>query len=143
MDRCYPGVREAILALCPDIRERSLADEHSTEEGCNWLVAVENYNECYHCKGAHPDFAEGVIDPASYGVLPFGDGKVLVHSSRPARGDGAWYDVSGSDYGSFYLWPATSIQIYPGVRGQQLPLAPAGGGWHPGMPELVFPRRTG
>ncbi|MXX16791.1 MAG: aromatic ring-hydroxylating dioxygenase subunit alpha [Gammaproteobacteria bacterium] len=114
MDRCYPGVREAILALCPDIRERSLADEHSTEEGCNWLVAVENYNECYHCKGAHPDFAEGVIDPASYGVLPFGDGKVLVHSSRPARGDGAWYDVSGSDYGSFYLWPATSIQIYPG-----------------------------
>lgn len=114
MDRCYPGVREAILALCPDIREHRLADEHDIAEGCNWLVAVENYNECYHCRVAHPDFATGVIDPESYAVLPFGAGKVLMHSSRPAPADGAWYDVSGSDYGSFYLWPATSIQVYPG-----------------------------
>ena len=114
MDNCYPGVREALLSLCPDIESRRFAYEHHADEGCNWMVAVENYNECYHCKVAHPDFAKGVIDPSSYGVLPFGEGRVLRHSSRASQDDGAWYDVSGSDYGSFYLWPSASIQVYPG-----------------------------
>jgi phenylpropionate dioxygenase-like ring-hydroxylating dioxygenase large terminal subunit len=114
MDAVYPGVRESVLALCPDVESRAFAHQHSADEGCNWLVAVENYNECYHCKVAHPDFARGVIDPGSYGVLPFGEGRVLRHSSLASRDDGAWYDVSGSDYGSFYLWPSTSIQVYPG-----------------------------
>ena len=114
MDETYPGVREALLELCPDIEFRAFAHEHSVAEGCNWLVAVENYNECYHCKVAHPDFATGVIDPGSYNILPFGEGRVLRHSSLATRSDGAWYDVSGSDYGSFYLWPMMSIQIYPG-----------------------------
>ncbi len=113
MDQVYPGVREAILERCPDIRQRRFAEEFSAREGCNWLVAVENYNECYHCKTAHPDFAKGIIDPGTYGISPFGDGKVLMHSSLPAQGDDAWYDVSGSTYDSFYLWPATSIQLYP------------------------------
>ena len=114
MDTCYPGVRQALLELCPDIESHRFAHQHSADEGCNWLVAVENYNECYHCKVAHPDFAKGVIDPGSYGVLPFGGGRVLRHSSLPSRDEGAWYDVSGSDYGSFYLWPSSSIQVYPG-----------------------------
>lgn len=114
MEQCYPGVKEAILTLCPDVGEQKHAYEHYVNEGCNWLIAIENYNECYHCKVAHPDFAKGVIDPASYAVLPFGEGKVLNHSSMPSQSEEAWYDVSGSDYGSFYLWPATSIQIYPG-----------------------------
>ena len=114
MEDCYPGVKKGILALCPDVSGQKFAYEHSINEGCNWLIAIENYNECYHCKVAHPDFAKGVIDPASYGVLPFGEGQVLHHSSMPTQSKEAWYDVSGSDYGSFFLWPATSIQIYPG-----------------------------
>jgi len=114
MDQCYPGVKDQILSLCPDIEMRVFAAAHTADEGCNWLTAVENYNECYHCKVAHPDFAKGVIDPKSYCVAPFGQGKVLRHRSRATRSDQAWYDVSGSDYGSFYLWPSSSIQIYPG-----------------------------
>ena len=114
MDTSYPGVRAAILELCPDIENRRFAHEHTADEGCNWLTAVENYNECYHCKVAHKDFAEGIIDPGSYNIAPFGEGKVLRHSSEATKSDGAWYDVSGSDYGSFYLWPSASIQIYPG-----------------------------
>ena len=114
MDDSYPGVKEQILSLCPDIEERSFACEHTADEGCNWLTAVENYNECYHCKVAHADFAKGVIDPGSYSIKPYGEGKVLRHESKATQSDQAWYDVSGSDYGSFYLWPSTSIQIYPG-----------------------------
>ena len=58
---------------------------------------------------------ERVIDPNSYSIAPFGEGKVLRHTSRATKSNDAWYDVSGSDYGSFFLWPATAIQIYPAV----------------------------
>ena len=114
MSRCYPGVREAILSLCPAFESRAVAEQYALNEGCNWLIAVENYNECYHCQTAHPSFAEGVIDPDSYDIAPFGGGHCLRHTSRATRSARAWYDVSGSDYGSFFLWPATALQIYPG-----------------------------
>ncbi|MFQ5567194.1 MAG: aromatic ring-hydroxylating dioxygenase subunit alpha [Paracoccaceae bacterium] len=114
MAETYPGVRAAALELCPHIEAKVSAHEHHAREFCNWLAAVENYNECYHCGHVHKAFADGVIDPASYDIQPFGAGKVLRHGSKAATGDGAWYDTSGSDYGSFYLFPAFSLQIYPG-----------------------------
>lgn len=114
MEELYPGVKEEVLSLCPDIETQVFAHEHTADEGCNWLTAVENYNECYHCKRAHPQFAKGVIDPNSYQVAPFGSGKVLRHTSKPTQSGKAWYDVSGADYGSFFLWPSTSLQFYPG-----------------------------
>lgn len=114
MESCYPGVKDEILALCPDIEMRGFAYEHTADEGCNWLIAVENYNECYHCKGVHSEFAKGVIDPGSYNISPFGEGNVLKHSAKATQSADAWYDISGSGYGSFFLWPATSFQIYPG-----------------------------
>ena len=114
MDDTYPGVRQAILELCPDIENRQFAHEHTADEGCNWLIAVENYNECYHCKMVHREFAKGVIDPESYRITPYGEGKVLHHSSKPAKDEKAWMNSGGSDYGSFFLWPSCSIQIYPG-----------------------------
>lgn len=114
LDESYPGVRDAALALCPDIESRAHAFEFSAREQCNWLIAVENYNECYHCRTAHRSFSEGIIDPASYNIAPFGDGKCLRHQSKATQSARAWYDVSGSDYASFYLWPAFSLQVYPG-----------------------------
>ena len=114
METSFPGVKEAVRRLCPDIDTRRFAHEHDTQEFCNWLVAVENYNECYHCGHVHKAFADGVIDPASYDIQPFGAGWVLNHRSKAASGGGKWYDTSGSDYGSFYLFPAFSLQIYPG-----------------------------
>ena len=114
MAQCYPGVREAALALCPAIEKLSFAHEHSADEACNWLIAVENYNECYHCQIAHRSFSEGVIDPESYNIAPFGEGRCLRHTSRATRSAQAWYDAAGSDYGSFYLWPTFSLQVYPG-----------------------------
>jgi len=113
MAKVFAGVEESVRAFCPDIEERIFTHEHHTQEGCNWLVAVENYNECYHCKVVHPTFASGVIDTKSYNIRPFGSTKCLHHSAKAQSGDAAWYDTSGSDYGSFFLWPAFSLQIYP------------------------------
>ena len=114
MAETYPGVAEAARALCPDIDARVFAHEHAAPEYCNWLVAVENYNECYHCGHVHKAFSDGVIDPGSYDIQPMGPGRVLRHTARPAAGEGKWYEMSGSDYGSFYLFPLFSLQIYPG-----------------------------
>ena len=110
----FPGAEEAARAFCPDIGERVFAFEHSAEEHCNWLAAVENYNECYHCKVAHPDFSRGVVDPKSYNIRTFGGGKCLRHSARAAAGNGAWTQNADSAYSAFFLWPAFSLQIYPG-----------------------------
>ena len=109
----FPGVEAAVRAHCPDIETRRFVRAFAAEEPCNWLVAVENYNECYHCKVAHPTFAAGVIDSRSYNIRPFGAGKCLHHSAKAQAGAGAWYDTSGSDYASFFLWPSFSLQLYP------------------------------
>ena len=114
MDETYPGIRDEMLELCPDVEQRKYAYHHSADEGCNWFVAVENYNECYHCPNCHPSFAKGIIDPDTYSIIPYGDIQVLHHTSEASHSEDAWYDVSGAAYGSFYLWPATSIQFYPG-----------------------------
>ena len=113
MAAAFPGVEEAIRAFCPDVDERVFAHEHDTRESCNWLVAIENYNECYHCKVVHPTFASGVIDAQSYNIQPIGATRCLHHRAKAQSGETAWYDTSGSDYGSFFLWPAFSLQIYP------------------------------
>ncbi|MEO1198720.1 MAG: aromatic ring-hydroxylating dioxygenase subunit alpha [Pseudomonadota bacterium] len=114
LEETFPGVAEAARALCPDIETRVFADEHDAQEQCNWLVAVENYNECYHCGHVHLSFSNGVVDPESYDIQPFGAGPVLNHTAQPASGAGQWYDAHGSAYGSFFLFPAFSLQIYPG-----------------------------
>lgn len=114
MDALHPGVREAVLKLCPKVEDARLAHEHKAREFCNWLVAVENYNECYHCRHVHKAFSSGVVDPESYDIQPFGGGRCLHHAAGRAAGDGRWCDAGGSDYGSFYLYPLFSLQIYPG-----------------------------
>jgi phenylpropionate dioxygenase-like ring-hydroxylating dioxygenase large terminal subunit len=113
MSSTFAGVERAVRALCPDIEERAFAHEHDIQEQCNWLVAIENYNECYHCKVVHPTFASGVIDTQSYNIRPFGTTRCLHHTAGAQSGGSAWYDTSGSDYGSFFLWPSFSLQIYP------------------------------
>ena len=35
--------------------------------GCNWKIVADNYNECYHCKTAHPDILS-IADLSSYSV---------------------------------------------------------------------------
>ena len=114
MEQTYPNLAATLERLCPDIAARYFAFEHSAQEESNWLVAVENYNECYHCQHVHKAFSEGVVVPESYDVQPLGcDARVLHHSAKAATGEGSWYDTSRSDYASFFLYPGFSFQLYP------------------------------
>ena len=88
----------------------------SLVENCNWKVSVENYSECYHCQVAHPAFTRGVVAAKSYRIEP--QDHCLRHLAEAAPAEKAWYDRKSlgeaEGYSSWYLWPLSSIQVYPG-----------------------------
>lgn len=109
-----PGVGDEVLALAPQTPARMLTWRRTHLIAANWKIAVENYNECYHCPNVHRSFTSGVVDPASYRVTP--SGTVIRHTARGVEGDRSTYTrpVASDDYAAFYIWPASSIQVYPG-----------------------------
>jgi len=119
MDDWYPGAREELADYVPQIDGLRPITETRVEEDCNWKVSVENYSECYHCSLNHPTFANGVIDPKHYNVLP--QGYCLRHTTKGAQSDAMTYTVANdadqhkTDYSSWYLWPTLSFQVYPGA----------------------------
>jgi phenylpropionate dioxygenase-like ring-hydroxylating dioxygenase large terminal subunit len=118
MAEWFPGVEEELRSYVPDIDALRPVLWVPVEEACNWKVSVENYSECYHCALNHPTFARGVIDPASYNILP--QGHCLRHTTRSANLEKMTYEIDAganahaTDYSSWFLWPAFSFQVYPG-----------------------------
>lgn len=41
-----------------DFENMKVAAKKTYPISANWKLAVENYQECYHCAGAHPDYAK-------------------------------------------------------------------------------------
>jgi phenylpropionate dioxygenase-like ring-hydroxylating dioxygenase large terminal subunit len=60
-----------------------------------------------------------VIDAAKYNILPE-DWRVLRHYTVAASAEGMTYEIDlesnphAGDYGSWFLWPMFSFQVYPG-----------------------------
>ena len=119
MDAWYPGARQELADFVPRIDSLRPVTDTVVEEECNWKISVENYSECYHCMLNHPTFANGVIDPKEYNVLP--QGHCLRHTTKAAQSDAMTYAVANdaglhkTDYSSWYLWPTLSFQVYPGA----------------------------
>lgn len=111
-----PGVEDQLLALAPDARERRLSYRRTHEITANWKIAVENYNECYHCPNVHKAFSAGVVSPSSYRIHPYGN--TIHHTAEAPAADKVAYERTdaedANDYGSFFTWPVSSIQCYPG-----------------------------
>ena len=107
MDEAYPGAREGLAGFLPEVGRMRPVERVDFVAECNWKVAVENYNECYHCKVVHPSFSAGVVKPSSYNVIP--NGAWFRHVAESAEAS-----PHRDGYSSFYLWPAFSFQVYPG-----------------------------
>ena len=109
-----PGVEDELLALAPDAPQRVLVARNIHEVQSNWKLVVENYNECYHCPNVHKWFTAGVISPGSYRISMHGG--VIRHTAEgpPPRGAPSDSNDPAGGYGSFYTWPVSSIQCYPG-----------------------------
>ena len=117
MTDTYPGIEAGIRELAPGIDTRVYTYHHSKHLNANWKVAVENYNECYHCPGVHPTFSTGVVDPKSYRITPGTNCLLHTANSQPDGKQAYAIDPSNPNanrYGSFYMWPSFSVQIYPG-----------------------------
>ena len=118
MSEWFPGAEEQLRGFVPDIDRLEPIAWIAVDEQCNWKVSVENYSECYHCRINHPTFANGVIDPDSYNVVP--QGYCLRHTTRTAPVAKLTYAIDASanahatEYSSWFLWPTFSFQVYPG-----------------------------
>ena len=109
----FGGAAQDLQTFVPDIDNYQPIWTHHVDEACNWKIAVENYNECYHCKVVHPAFTRGVIDPESIEIGP--DAYTIRHSARAVPSPNATYDFGDDDsYRVIYLWPSIAIQVYPG-----------------------------
>ncbi len=106
-----------IRSYVPGLDTLTKADECSFELEANWKVVVENFNECYHCPGAHPAFAS-LIDMETYKIET--EGLVAIHRSRTRKGANKAYDYQAGGDGAlengifFVLWPNLMIWVMPG-----------------------------
>lgn len=79
-------------------------------ENCqyNWKTLIDNYNECYHCKVAHPGIAS-TVDLKTYYVQ--GQHSYVAHFSPP-KPENAEREDNGSIVATF-LFPFASITLMP------------------------------
>jgi Rieske 2Fe-2S family protein len=61
-----------------------VAASHSYELAANWKLAVENYQECYHCSTIHPELCR--VSPPDSGVNVISDGLWLGGSMQLVDG---------------------------------------------------------
>ena len=63
-------------------------------------------------QNVHKALTTGVVSPDSYRITARGN---WLHHTAEAAADPAYnHDENADSYGSVYLWPASSIQCYPG-----------------------------
>ena len=118
MDEWYPNVREELSAFVPNIERLKPLEWIEIPEKCNWKVSVENYSECYHCQLNHPTFANGIVKANTYDIQP--QGHCLRHTTECQNLEKMSYPIDlnsneyAGQYSSWFLWPLTSFQVYPG-----------------------------
>ncbi len=112
LEETIPGIEAELLAIAPDAAERVLTARLTHEFAANWKIAVENYNECFHCPNVHKAFTAGVVSAPTFRITPRGN--TIHHTAEAVANTDYERFRDGDDYGSFYTWPASSIQCYPG-----------------------------
>jgi len=75
----------------------------------NWKIFVENFNECYHCPIAHPEFSKVVYTNENYVVERLG--KYCIGHRVPLR------DAPDTMYYFAYAWPFLALGLAPDGRG--------------------------
>lgn len=55
LEGCKRDLQEPMLMF--DIPNMKVAEQKSYKIPANWKLSIENYQECYHCATAHPEYA--------------------------------------------------------------------------------------
>jgi carnitine monooxygenase subunit len=96
------GRRVDIASLVPVESEAYLVQS-------NWKVLVENFNECYHCAIAHPEFNKVVHTNKRYEVERLGTYSVGHKVRLRADPDSMYYFA--------YAWPVFALGVTPDGTG--------------------------
>jgi carnitine monooxygenase subunit len=111
------GALEAeIRAYCPEIDHLVPARTLDYEVAGNWKNSIDNFLECYHCHVAHSDFCD-LVDMKSYRSICH---RIYSsHCGRSNRVESRAYRYNGDErarqFGSWWLWPNLSIEVFPGA----------------------------
>ena len=105
-----------IRAYCSRVDEVTFAQRDEYDVASNWKVMVDNFLECYHCHTAHKDFVDLVNMPSYRSRI---NGIYSSHISNAARStENSAYQFEKGEvdfgYAGWFLWPNTTIWIYPG-----------------------------
>lgn len=126
LDRSAPPLTEVLDGL----EERMAADgmrfdglvhvgHWESEQASNWKVLVENFNECYHCPVAHPQFSALLaVDPDHYALESTRWTSRAVVPMRPGGREAVGgFPDGGNHVGQYALiWPAFTLNQNPGPR---------------------------
>jgi len=118
-----------VRAKIPEFDRLIRVETRSWELKANWKVIVDNFLECYHCRNAHPAFAQ-LVDLDTYRSVTHGI--YSTHLSQSGRPDNKAYGFNKDDasqIGAFWwLWPTFTLNAAPGPANMAvfyiLPLAP-------------------
>ncbi len=110
------GLEAELRAEVPDFAQLVASGAPSSQEiNANWKVLVDNYLECYHCRNAHPAFAD-MLDMQSYRVISHPHW--MSQKSSLGRYDNAAYRVDIDERNTrglfWWLWPTTTFNVLPG-----------------------------
>ncbi len=94
-----------------------LADRYTIPLKANWKNSMENFSECYHCPNQHPTLSQNALELETYKIECLDH--YHVHRSRD-KGDEMGYKTDSGktakpdEFRSFFIWPNTVIEVYPG-----------------------------
>ncbi len=112
-----PGLEEEIRSFSPSPEHLTVAKRYGIPLKANWKNSVENFSECYHCPNQHRTLTENALDLHTYKIECYSH--FHVHRSRD-KGDQVGYHVDphaaprANEFRSFYIWPNTVFEVYPG-----------------------------
>jgi choline monooxygenase len=118
---------ELVAAAGIDVDALEFRHRDESTVAANWKLVSENFLECYHCPTAHPGFSAVVdVSPDAYELVA---GESFSTQLGPLRVNGRGFDTAGEVRRSqfHFLWPNTTINIFPGRVNLSIgPILPAG-----------------
>ncbi|MEM7169906.1 MAG: aromatic ring-hydroxylating dioxygenase subunit alpha [Pseudomonadota bacterium] len=112
-----PGLEAEMRAFAPEAEQLQTSNRYFIPLKANWKNSIENFAECYHCPGQHPTLTQNALDLGTYKIECLDN--YHVHRSRD-KGDDMGYHIERDalpqpdEFRSFYIWPNTVIEVYPG-----------------------------
>ena len=116
-----PGLAESIAEAVPDLSEyepRDNVDYFGGAYRCKWKVMLDNFLECYHCKVAHPSFADMMDITGNRFTLHDNYSYQYVPTARKEQKAAFCLDLDEDALeGHFwFLFPNTMLSVFTGVK---------------------------